>query len=222
LGDYVKKYKRPGKLSWSDIFSAYGGIGRGGFFSVYRWKVFPHRVVSQFIPDKGIVYDIGSGYGIFSIYLAHEKAGRHVKGFDYSSLRLNSARRAAKKLRLTNCVFFKEDVLKTKLAPCSAVVINDLLHHIPGWYLQKQLLEKVMKPILPGGRIVIVDVDKKPRWKYYLGLMVDLTFYPGSCIAYPDKNRLRKFLENNGFSVKILSLHQGRPYASIMYVAESK
>jgi len=218
----VKKIERQGKLYLTDIFSAYGGIGRGGFFSAYRWKVFPHSVVSKFIPDKGVVYDIGCGYGIFSIYLAHEKPGRQVKGFDFSSLRLSSARRAVKNLRLSNCVFFKEDVLKTKLEQCAGVVINDVLHHIPGWYLQKRLIEKVIKPIEPGGRLIIVDIDQQPRWKYYLGLVVDLTFYPGSCIAYPDKNRLRKFLENNGFYVKILPLHQGRPYASIMYVAEKQ
>lgn len=219
LGGDVKHIAGKVRVHLVSIFHAYGGLGRGGLFCAYRWFVFPHQRISDEVPRQGLIYDVGSGYGIFSLYLALAEQNRKIIGIDYSSLRLKSSLRAVRNLQLNNLSFKKQDFFDIQWQPCSCVIINDVLHHIPGRHLQEKLLKRIIPAIKKGGKLIIVDVDRKPRWKYYIGLVVDLFFYPGDCIAYPRRAILEEFLKKNGFKVNIILMHIGRPYASIMYSA---
>ena len=96
-------------LSKNALFKAYGRLSYPGAFSVYSAIVFPHRLVSTFIPEDGVIYDMGCGFGIFSLFLASEKRGRTLVGIDSSQRRINAAQGAAKKLGIDNPIKAKND-----------------------------------------------------------------------------------------------------------------
>lgn len=202
------------------LFRAYGGIGRGSLFFCYRWNVFAHERVSKEIPDEGTIYDLGSGYGIFSLYMALHRPKRTVVAVDASERRTASGIRAAKALGVSNISFAREDVFETPLRDAQGVVLNDFLHHLPSWERQQELLARACAALVPGGRLVIVDVASRPLWKFVLGWLVDHILYFGDSINYPDAERLRAFLDRHGVGeMSVQPIDAGKPYPNVLFTA---
>ena len=206
------------------IYKAYGRYSYGGAFCIYSWLVFPHDIVSRMIPKEGTIYDLGCGFGSFSIYLAIKCKQRSVIAIDHSSKRVDSAKRALKNLNIRNLTFKYSDVLSFNYDNCDAVIINNLLHHLSGWPNQKMFLEKIVPTIKPGGQVIIIDIAKRPQWKYYFTLTIDKIMYPGDYIEFPKKSVLEEFFIDNDctFEVSAEPLHHRMPYSYIMYTARKK
>ncbi|MDD5657617.1 MAG: class I SAM-dependent methyltransferase [Elusimicrobia bacterium] len=199
------------------MFRAYGGIGRGSLFFCYRWLVFSHEIVSDAVPERGLIYDLGSGYGIFSLFLALRRCEREIVAVDFSKRRTASGRRAARTLGLDNIRFVEEDFFKVDLRPSQAVVLNDVLHHVPNWDDQRRLLGRVCELLAPGGKLVIVDVARRPLLKFCLGWTVDHVLYFGDDICYLQFERLKSFLADNGIGdFAVRPLDAGRPYSNVL------
>ncbi|MBI4678179.1 MAG: class I SAM-dependent methyltransferase [Elusimicrobia bacterium] len=205
------------------LFRAYGGIGRGSLFFCYRWLVFSHHLVSEAIPKEGLIYDLGCGYGIFSVYLALQHPGRRIVAVDSSERRIRSGRRAADALGLGNISFVQDDILRMALQPAQGAILNDVLHHLPARSDQRIVLTNVCAALRPGGRLIVVDVAPGPRWKHCLGWLVDNILYFGDNISYPQADELRSMLEAHGvFDFSVHPIHAGRPYANVLYTAAKK
>ncbi len=205
------------------MFRAYGGIGRGSLFFCYRWLVFSHHLVSSKIPTKGLIYDLGSGYGIFSVYLALQCPERRIVAVDFSERRSASGVRAVKALGLDNITFLREDIFKIDLQPADGVILNDVLHHLHSWERQKELLAGVCAALRPGGQLTIVDVAPRPFWKFALGWLVDHVLYFGDHIAYPQPEELKAFLEAHGvFDLSVTPIDSGRPYSNVLFIATKR
>lgn len=203
--------------SFQKIFHAYGGIGRGSLFFCYRWLVFSHQKVSGVVPERGLIYDLGCGYGIFSIYLTLNFSERKIVAVDFSPTRIKCAQRAARNLKL-NITFIQDNFFNIVPEPCEAIVLNDVLHHIARWSEQKKLIEKVTSAIRPGGKLIIADVAQQPRWKYYISWLIDHIFYPGAHICYLKDGELKKTLEGLDFQVQFFPVDQNRPYSNFMCI----
>ncbi|MFA6002652.1 MAG: class I SAM-dependent methyltransferase [Elusimicrobiota bacterium] len=204
------------------MYRAYGGIGRGSLFFCYRWLAFAHRLVSETIPPAGRIYDLGCGYGIFSNYLAMQRPERRLVAVDLSPVRIRSAERAARALGLRNISFAREDIFRIGLESAQAVIITDFLHHLPSRESQTLLLERICAAIQPGGKLIIVDVQNRPRWKYILGWLVDHTIYLGDKINYLAIPELIDFLAARGFQSRIVPIDAGRPYSNFLCVATKR
>lgn len=206
--------------AFKQLYRAYGGIGRGSLFFSYRWAVFPHELVSKSVPDEGLIYDLGCGYGIFSLYLALQSPRREIEAIDFSERRVASGQRAVARLALKNIAFKKGDVFQFPLRSARAVILNDFLHHLPFWEDQQKLLARACAALEPGGRLVVVDVAPRPFWKFRLGWFVDHVMYFGDHICYLRHGRFVKFLEEHGLKEIVVSpLDAGRPYSNVLYTA---
>jgi len=192
--------KNKSENSFKKIFHAYGGIGQGSLFFCYRWLVFSHKEVSRVVPERGLIYDLGCGYGIFSMYLALSSSERKIVAVDFSKRRYRCAEKAVKNLRL-NVTLVRDNFFNIALQPCQAIVLNDVLHHIPERAVQENLIRKITPAILPGGKLIIVDIAFYPRWKYYLAWLMDHIFYFGNSVCYLKDNELKKILDlKNGYN----------------------
>ena len=209
-------------LSKNALFKAYGRLSYPGAFSVYSAIVFPHRLVSTFIPEDGVIYDMGCGFGVFSLLLASDKKSRKVIGIDTSQRRIDAAQRAAKRLRIENVSFRVGDALDFEEPVCDGMIINNLLHHLDGRANQERFVSQAVKGINPGGRVVIVDIKKKPRYKYYFTLLIDKIMYPGDIIEFPKEVELRQIFQQLSFHFRVVpqEIHKGMPYSYILYTAD--
>src|SRR5262249_4230273 len=76
-------------------------------YATIRFHILRQRFlneIGQYLPKSGDILDVGCGFGLFSLYFAHEP-GRKMVGFDLNPRRIKLAESSAKRLNLPNAAF---------------------------------------------------------------------------------------------------------------------
>ena len=98
-------------------------------YAVLRWRLCPFEEIEKYLPRQGVALDIGCGYGLLANFLALKSDQRQVIGLDNSLKRLAVAKSTVK--NRPNIKFIQKDVSALDLPACQAVVMSDVLHHLP-------------------------------------------------------------------------------------------
>ena len=116
-----------------------------------------YRLFESLLPAKGVITDIGCGYG-FLPYMLHFTSGdRKIIGMDYDAEKIAIADHCfSKNEQLT---FIATDATKADLPASDAFVLSDILHYLPR-QAQEDLLIKCFHNLNPGGVILLRDADK--------------------------------------------------------------
>ena len=154
----------------------------------------PLQEINQLIPKKGKIIDLGCGEGVTSKYLAHIKS-RVIVGVDNNHRRLQ-------KSKAKNLKFELADIRKYPIKTASAIIISDVLHHL-NYDDQKNLLSKTYKSLKKNGVLVIKEIDTGEIIRSNLSRFWDFVFYPKDKIYYHNSKKLKNYLENLGFKVRI-------------------
>jgi 1-acyl-sn-glycerol-3-phosphate acyltransferase len=105
-------------------------------------------------PREGKFYDLGCGYG-FMTYMLHWAAPeRNFTGVDYDEDKIETAQHNF--LRDEGINFETADVTKYELESCDGIIISDVLHYLLPEE-QNALLEKCVKALKPGGKLIVRD-----------------------------------------------------------------
>ncbi|UCC39066.1 MAG: class I SAM-dependent methyltransferase [Candidatus Aminicenantes bacterium] len=190
-------------------------------YAKFRLKIYPLELLHTYMPNEGTIIDLGSGYGIYTNYLALKSKTRQVLGIDSNPRRISIAKKIIKN-RL-NIDFKVQDSKEVKLFPCNGLLMTDFLHHIP-ISAQNDLLQNVYTILKPDGICVIGDVntDCKPRWKYWISYLSDIILYPFSDKLYfRSSQEMQTVISNIGFKVKIITL-QRCITAGVLYICYKK
>ena len=115
-----------------------------------------YNFFNHIIPRKGVICDIGCGYGFLAAMLKLVAPSREVFALDYDEQKILLAKEAHRKIK--SLKFEVGDILKIELPKADAFILNDVLHYIPE---KQQILcvEKCMKNLNSGGQIIIRDAD---------------------------------------------------------------
>lgn len=158
-------------------------------YSNIRFHIIPLRFleeISQYIPERGNVLDLGCGFGLFSLFLALSHPGVQVTGVDISENRINMARRSAQELGVKNVQFHAQDIRGFDVsAKYDLVITLDLLHHIP-YTDGNLLLEKISQWLAPEGIFLMKDITTRPRGMLYFTFLLDLLMNPKDAFYYRD------------------------------------
>lgn len=156
-------------IKTNDIVKRYSGF----FTKLYvylRSSILLFENVEKHVPKKGLIYDIGCGYGLISLSLALSSENRKVIGLDLDKGRIDKANAS---ISLSNLSFRNKDITKDiDLASCDCILMYDLLHHIP-YDAQKKLLSACKSKLNNGGVLVVKDIDIKPRYKLFFTYILD-------------------------------------------------
>ncbi|MDR1879828.1 MAG: 1-acyl-sn-glycerol-3-phosphate acyltransferase [Tannerellaceae bacterium] len=117
-----------------------------------RRYAFFHRHV----PRKGMVTDIGCGYGALSYMLMMLSEGRTLLGIDYDAEKIAVA--AHNFSRNERIRFVAGDALTVGLPMSDTFILNDVLHYMDA-AAQERLILRCIDKLLPGGMIIIRDGD---------------------------------------------------------------
>lgn len=182
-----------------------------------RWRLCPFGIIEKFLPKKGIILDIGCGYGMLANLIALKSKEREVYGFDLSQRRITIAKKSIKNRK--NIHFEAKHVKDLKLGSCDAIVMSDFLHHIP-YNEQKAVIKQVYLKLKNKGVMLIQDIAKKPAWKYRFAASIDniLNFFPE--LYYIDIKAFKAFLEKNGFMVTVIRVDKGLPLPDVLFVCK--
>jgi 2-polyprenyl-3-methyl-5-hydroxy-6-metoxy-1,4-benzoquinol methylase len=179
--------------------------------------------VGQYLPESGLVLDIGCGLGLFSLYYATTGPRRFVRGLDVNGRRIALARRAAGRLRLDNVTYQVGDARALESdGEVQAVYMLDVVHHIPPERVLP-LLDQVRCTLPPGGRLLVKDVDTQPAAKRWFTWALDKAVAPRAPVCYWSAQDLTAALEASGFHVwRHLLVDLLLPYPHILYICEAR
>jgi len=195
----------------------YHGLGWAGLFAHIRFFTAPYEKLEKLIPPKGFIIDLGCGYGIFSNFLGLTGPKREVLGVELDKKKINLAERG-----VSNVSFLEGDITKTKFKKADVIFLVHVLHHLNSFEEQEQLIEVCRKKLARNGKLIIVEVDKKPVWKYILGWLADHFLYFGDKIYYRFPKEMKTLLSQFDFKVRTVKLDKGGPFAHIVYILEKK
>ncbi len=174
--------------------------------------------IGQYLPERGTILDLGSGFGLFSLYYAQILPEAHFRGVDLNPRRVEMARRAADRLGLNNVSYEVGNATAWRAdREYQAAYMLDMVHHIPEDTVLP-LLAELGKALRSGGCLIVKDVDLHPAYKRWFTYLLDRLMTPGGVIRYWSAEELQGLLEGVGFRVYRHLMVDYLPYPHVLYV----
>ncbi len=173
--------------------------------------------IEEHIPKSGVVIDVGCGHGMFANYLGLKSPSRRVYGLEVNDRKLKNAPRG-----VANVLFSKQPLESFEKNSASAIIFYHVLHHLDGFKQQEKLLTIALQILKPDGRLVIIEIEKKPFWKFIICWLVDHTLYPGDRIYFRFKESMLKLLNELRLSVNYFMCDSKAPLPHIAYIASKR
>ncbi len=140
-------------------------------YVLLRYALLPFECIEPYLPKKGLIVDLGCGYGSYDIYFTLKEPKRKIIGLELMKGRVKIAKQASK--GVSNVKFRSQDFTKdSKIKYADAICMFDLLHHIP-YTAQEALLKECRKKLKKNGFLIIKDIAEKPRWKFLYNYLHD-------------------------------------------------
>ncbi|MBI3741774.1 MAG: class I SAM-dependent methyltransferase [Chloroflexi bacterium] len=177
--------------------------------------------MEQYLPEDGVILDLGCGFGLFALYMAARKPRARVIGLDINSRRLNIARAAAQKLQITNVEFRQHDLNQwrpdTAIAGAYAL---DVFHHI-AVESGNRLLNDLFARLKSGGRFLLKDIDTRPRVMLWFTYWLDVLMSPRDQFHYRSAAAWQTQLRASGFApIYLHYLWDVLPYPHILLICD--
>jgi len=178
--------------------------------------------IGQYLPDAGRVLDIGCGFGRFSLYYARLHPAIALTGVDLNAGRIATAQAAAARLDIANAQYRVQDAATLRLdEPIDCVYMLDLIHHLPPDSVER-LCAHLHAILTPGGRLIVKDVDTRPRYKMWFTWALDRLMDRHAPVHYWDRLRMLAMLRDIGFTVHHHAMIDYLPYPHIVYIATKR
>lgn len=189
-------------------------------YVILRSLIFPFSSIERYYPKKGIIYDVGCGFGSYSLSLALSSKKRNVFGLELSKQRVSEARKAAKGVR--NLHFEVRDLRKSKkLAVCDCISLIDILHHI-SYKTQEELIAECFKKLKRKGTLIIKDIGDKPRWKYFYNYFHDRIIMRNKELFFRSPQEICDMCRIAGFKVTVKEAKTWplNPFPHVIFICE--
>ena len=202
----------------SELFDFYSNLGlRAAVYARLRWRLCPFEEIERHVPREGTIIDIGCGYGLLANLLALRSSRRDVTGIDLSVGRISIAQKTTDNRKKIQ--FKLMDALDFELGEYSTVIMSDFLHHID-CEAQKELLARCYQELVPGGLLIIEEVDNRPLLKYWFAIMSDKILNVGERQFFRSHREFQKLLQRIGFYVKTKKVDKDIPLSDTLFICK--
>jgi SAM-dependent methyltransferase len=217
-------YRSAGRFAWN---FARGKLGID--------PVFVGLLEHGLIPDNARVLDIGCGQGLLASWLISAKAmwdngnwpahwSKAPNPASIHGIELMPRDVARAQLALGSAATFTvADMCKVDFGKSDAVVILDVLHYV-SIEAQNDVLQRVRDALAPDGTLILRIGDASGGLPFKFSVWVDhvVTFVRGhrnSRLYCRPLSHWRTTLIDLGFTVDMLAMNKGTPFANILLVA---
>ena len=202
------------------------------FYDVYcdtpnplRWLgsirpyVCPYDKLVAFVPPRASVLDLGCGPGsLLNLMAATTRIARGV-GCDVSAAPLKSARAAARRLGAEKILAFEHvrSMKDVPAGPFDAVVMVDVLHHVPAGE-RRDVIATAVDRVGPGGVFVYKDMTTRSRLRRLAHNLDDYAFTGEWVMQVPDglvekwAGELGLVLEHSEYIPRLVYGHEFRVF----------
>ncbi len=129
-----------------------------------------YKLFESILPKKGLITDIGCGYGFLPYMLNYMSEERIIIGMDYDDEKIAVANNCFQKNN--NISFLAADALEAELPQSDAFVLSDILHYLKAQD-QETLIIKCMVKLNKGGIILIRDGDSSLKRRHFGTLLTE-------------------------------------------------
>lgn len=186
-------------------------------YTFLRFKILPIKEIEKLLPKKGLILDVGCGYGITSIYFALKNKNRQIVGSELDSRRVEIAKKNSRGIK--NLTFKKANLIDSEKVKFDCIVAIDLLHHISNKEKEK-FLAHAKKNLKPKGLLIIKDIDKKPFLKYLWNYLHDSIMTKFSKLYFYSSDQFKNLLIKNNFKIIKKGKFKNFLYPHIFYVCQ--
>jgi len=214
---------RPVRVSKKDVFTLFREAGP--VLKAYlriKFRICPILRTERYVPDKGTIVDLGCGNGLFAAILKSGAPARTIVGIDLDARKIAAARKSLG--NIPHLDFRLGDIAAAEYPKADVYTLIDVLYLIPAAD-QDRILGKCAAALRPGGRLVLKDMDRKPRFKYFWNMLQEtiavkiVGFTLGSKFHFRDRADFIKTLTGLGLKVEVVPLHRGYAYPHILFLA---
>jgi len=187
-----------------------------------KFRICPVLRTEAYVPDKGDILDLGCGNGLFAAIMKLGSPARSIVGIDLDARKIAAARKSLG--NLPHVDFRLGDVAATGYPKADACTIIDVLYLLPV-EAQNRILRMCAIALPPGGTLVLKEMDKKPRWKYFWNMIQEtisvkiVGFTLGSRFYFRTRKDYVATLAGLGFTLEVVPLHRGYAYSHVLYLA---
>ena len=192
-----------------------------------RWRLFDFSQLAPYVPDDGTFVDIGCGHGLWLFYLAQLRPEATLWGIDPDAAKIGIAQEVARRHGYDQITFAGRDVQGSDLPGCTLASLIDVLYLVPT-DSQKTILSAVVDHLEPGGRLLLKEIDTRPRWKYAWNLAQETLTVRLLGITYGDSFTFRAgeewadLLTDLGLAVTIKPLHRGTLHPHVLVIGDRR
>ncbi len=218
-------YRAAGRFTW---YFARGKLGGD--------PIFAGLLEYGLIPDNARILDIGCGKGLLASWLlaanamqsngnwpAHWPAApnpRFIHGVEIMPRDVERAKRALGHA----ATFTAGDMCKVDFETTDVIVILDVLHYVSG-AAQDSVLQKARDALAPDGTLILRIGDASGGLPFKFSVWVDrvVSYVRGHRnirLHYRALAAWRTALADLGFTVSVLAMNKGTPYANMLLVAK--
>src|SRR3989344_226184 len=180
-------------------------------YDFLRKTILPLDEIDEYLPQKGLIFDLGCGEGVIAKYIAKNKK-RIVIGIDNDLKRLPIENEV-------NLIFLKKDITKSNIPKANGYVLSDVLHHLK-ISDQKKLIKKAHSSLRANCILLIKEIDTKEFTRSKLSRLWDYLLYPKDKIYYWNSKALITYLNSLGFKVRMERSARLFPGSTNLFIAQ--
>ena len=184
----------------------------------------PMGPVLERVPPAGRLLEVGCGHGLFANAAALAHPGLEVLGVDPDPRKIRWAEKTVGARR--NVRFRTEELVAVVERGFDAVAVLDVLYLVPraAW---PSFLAGLRERLRPGGRLLLKEVEAKPRWKFYRCVAQEalsvrlLGITHGGAFAFADRREMESLLREAGLQgAAVTGLGRGYLTPHVLYEAK--
>ncbi len=190
-----------------------------------RWRLFSFPALAPYVPEQGVLVDLGCGHGLWPFYLTRLRPHTEIWGIDPDAEKIAFAQGLAQAQEYHCLHFVTGSAQGVDFPSCSMISLIDMLYLIP-FDEQARILTHAAARLTPGGRILIKEMSLRPRWKFawnwlqeWLAVrLLGITF--GGRFYFHNEHEWEELLQSLGLRVTIVRLDRGYLHPHVLIVGE--